>query len=246
MVGAPKFKGTMGIEYAFGWKPAGRRTLGALRLQLPVRRVSGVSSMREADYQNSVRCRHTAWLGSHRTVALRQVPAWCVTTAEQDLDITLTLDNAFDSKGSNWVIHQPRAGYADQFGDPRYHNMQAQFRPQNIGLTIRKKLLDALASAGLSRQRKVGVRRLVASSVVRGSHKGESHGGVYLIDLHSREVVQSDRLEHRRHRLAGPGLGPRPARHRLRWRAGLHGLERRAVRLHAGFQAASAPGAAPT
>jgi hypothetical protein len=26
---------------------------------------------------------------------------------------------------------------------------------------------------------------------VRGSHKGESHGGVYLIDLHSREVVQT-------------------------------------------------------
>jgi len=31
----------------------------------------------------------------------------------------------------------------------------------------------------------------VASSVVRGSHKGESHGGVYLIDLRSREVVQT-------------------------------------------------------
>ena len=32
--------------------------------------------------------------------------------------------------------------------------------------------------------------RLVATSVVRGSHKGESHGGVCLIDLHSREVLQ--------------------------------------------------------
>jgi hypothetical protein len=31
----------------------------------------------------------------------------------------------------------------------------------------------------------------VASSVVRGSQKGESHGGVYLIDLQSREVVQA-------------------------------------------------------
>jgi hypothetical protein len=30
----------------------------------------------------------------------------------------------------------------------------------------------------------------VASSVVRGSQKGESHGGVYLIDLKAREVVQ--------------------------------------------------------
>ena len=37
----------------------------------------------------------------------------------------------------------------------------------------------------------MAIRRLVASSVVRGSHKGESHGGVYLIDLHSREVVQT-------------------------------------------------------
>ena len=37
----------------------------------------------------------------------------------------------------------------------------------------------------------MGVTHLVATSVVRGSHKGESHGGVYLIDLQSREVVQT-------------------------------------------------------
>ena len=37
----------------------------------------------------------------------------------------------------------------------------------------------------------MATRRLVATSVVRGSHKGESHGGVYLIDLQSREVVQT-------------------------------------------------------
>jgi hypothetical protein len=36
----------------------------------------------------------------------------------------------------------------------------------------------------------LGVRRLLATSVVRGSHKGESHGGVYLIDLQAREVLQ--------------------------------------------------------
>ncbi len=36
----------------------------------------------------------------------------------------------------------------------------------------------------------MGIKRLVASSVVRGSQKGESHGGVYLIDLQSRDVVQ--------------------------------------------------------
>ena len=33
MVGAPKFKATAGIEYAFNWKPMGGRTLDALRLQ---------------------------------------------------------------------------------------------------------------------------------------------------------------------------------------------------------------------
>jgi hypothetical protein len=35
------------------------------------------------------------------------------------------------------------------------------------------------------------VRRLVATSVVRGSQKGESHGGVCLIDLRERSVVQA-------------------------------------------------------
>jgi hypothetical protein len=37
----------------------------------------------------------------------------------------------------------------------------------------------------------VVARRLVATSVVRGSQKGESHGGVYLIDLKAREVEQA-------------------------------------------------------
>jgi hypothetical protein len=36
----------------------------------------------------------------------------------------------------------------------------------------------------------LGARRLVASSVVRGSQKGESHGGIYLIDLQGREALQ--------------------------------------------------------
>ena len=33
--------------------------------------------------------------------------------------------------------------------------------------------------------------KLVTTSVVRGSHQGESHGGVYLIDLEQREVRQA-------------------------------------------------------
>ena len=32
---------------------------------------------------------------------------------------------------------------------------------------------------------------LIATSVVRGSHQGESHGGVYLIDLDNRRIVQT-------------------------------------------------------
>lgn len=33
--------------------------------------------------------------------------------------------------------------------------------------------------------------KLVTTSVVRGSHQGESHGGVYLLDLESQEVTQA-------------------------------------------------------
>ena len=33
--------------------------------------------------------------------------------------------------------------------------------------------------------------KLVTTSVVRGSHQGESHGGVYLLDLESREIRQT-------------------------------------------------------
>ena len=33
--------------------------------------------------------------------------------------------------------------------------------------------------------------KLVATSVVRGSYQGESHGGIYLIDLASREVREA-------------------------------------------------------
>jgi hypothetical protein len=32
--------------------------------------------------------------------------------------------------------------------------------------------------------------KLVTTSVVRGSHQGESHGGVYLIDLAGQEIRQ--------------------------------------------------------
>ena len=88
--------------------------------------------------------------------------------------------------------------------------------------------------------------KLVTTSVVRGSHQGESHGGVYLIDLEAREVRQTIDWNTAGHRLAGPRLGPRPARHRLRRRDGLHRGERRALRVHAAISVRSAPGAIPT
>ena len=78
---------------------------------------------------------------------------------------------------------------------------------------------------------------LVATSVVRGSRQGESHGGVYLVDFEQRPRGADAGLEHDGHRLAGPRLGPRPARHRVRWRDGVHRRERRAVRVHAGLPA---------
>ena len=49
----------------------------------------------------------------------------------------MTLNNAFNSKGSNWSTTF-EGWYARLYGDPRYQNMQAQFRPQSIGLTLRK------------------------------------------------------------------------------------------------------------
>lgn len=37
----------------------------------------------------------------------------------------------------------------------------------------------------------VGMTILIATSVVRGSRQGESHGGVFLIDLERRTVVDA-------------------------------------------------------
>ena len=49
--------------------------------------------------------------------------------------------------------------------------------------------------------------KLLTTSVVRGSHQGESHGGVYLIDLDRPDDPPGHRLEHGEHRLARPRAG---------------------------------------
>ena len=55
--------------------------------------------------------------------------------------------------------------------------------------------------------------KLVTTSVVRGSHQGESHGGVYLIDLDAREVRQ--RIDWNRAGIDWQGRG---------WDRGLRGI----------------------
>ena len=52
-------------------------------------------------------------------------------------ELTLKIDNVWNSQGANW-ISTGEESYADEFGDPRFHNLQARFRPLTIGLTFRK------------------------------------------------------------------------------------------------------------
>ena len=40
------------------------------------------------------------------------------------------------------------------------------------------------------RRVKIKLPKLIATSVVRGTQQGESHGGVYTVDFEQREVVQ--------------------------------------------------------
>jgi iron complex outermembrane recepter protein len=124
MVGAPKFKAAAGIEYAFSWKPMG----GDLSARFDY-------SYQGAEYQSLFRAQEKGFRG--------RVEPWnfgkfqLALTLPSLTELTLRVDNLWDSTGSNWISTGEEA-YADQFGDPRYHNLQARFRPRNIGLTIRK------------------------------------------------------------------------------------------------------------
>jgi outer membrane receptor protein involved in Fe transport len=135
MVGAPKFKASGGLEYNFAWKPMGADVWTRFDYSYQSAMYQSLYYA-SADYQNAVfdegipkgYGRITPW-----SYGKFQVGA----TLPSKLEVTMTLDNVWDSKGSNWMTTS-EGGEADVWGDPRYHQLQSRFRPQNIGITIRK------------------------------------------------------------------------------------------------------------
>ena len=125
MVGAPRFKASGGLEYSFDWKPMGGDLWAGFDY-----------SYQSSEYQSLSRAALNGPEGRIEPWSYGKLQAGI--TLPSKMEITLTLDNVWDSKGSNWVT-LGEGGEADVFGDPRFHNLQSQFRPQNIGLTIRKK-----------------------------------------------------------------------------------------------------------
>jgi hypothetical protein len=79
------------------------------------------------------------------------------------------------------------------------------------------------------------VTTLIASSVVRGSQQGESHGGIYLVDFQRQAVRQVIDWNSADIDWQGRGWDRGSARHRLRRRARVHRGQQRAVRVHTGF-----------
>ena len=136
MVGAPKFKAAAGVQYDFAWKPA----RGDLWARFDYSYQSSEYQdlyYASAAYQNQC-CAANLPPGAGRLEPWSYGKLQLGLSLPNKLDITLTLDNVWDSKGANWMATF-EGDYADAFGDPRFHNMPAQFRPQKIGLTIRKK-----------------------------------------------------------------------------------------------------------
>lgn len=139
MVGAPDFKGTIGVEYAFDYKPAG----GDLWASFDYSYQSSVYDSlyyASAAYQNAQNAANGDALipaGWGKIEPWRFAKFQVGAQMPNNLDVTLTINNVFNSKGANWVTTS-EGWYSAEFGDPRYKNMQAQFRPQSIGLTLRK------------------------------------------------------------------------------------------------------------
>jgi iron complex outermembrane recepter protein len=135
MVGAPKFKASAGLEYSFGWKPMGGDLWA--RFDYSYQSLEYQSLLyASAAYQNEF---HNAGYppGAGRVEPWSFGKLQVGVNMPSKLELTLTLDNVWNSKGANYVTTS-ETYYAASFQDPRYHMMPAQFRPQNIGLTIRK------------------------------------------------------------------------------------------------------------
>ena len=124
MVGAPKFKAAAGVEYTFNWKPFG----GDLWTRVDYSYQGGLYQSLFRAAENTDRGLVHPWSFGKFMVGL-DLP--------NKLELSMKVDNLWDSKGANW-ISTGEESYADLFSDPRYHNLQARFRPRNIGLTLRK------------------------------------------------------------------------------------------------------------
>ncbi len=128
MVGAPKFKASAGLQYDFAWKPWG----GNLWTRFDY---SYQSSMYQSLRYASVESNPDRWQGRIEPWSFGKLQAGI--NLNNKTEITLSLDNVWNSKGSNWETTS-EGFYADVFGDPRFHFMPTQFRPQNISLTFRQ------------------------------------------------------------------------------------------------------------
>ena len=135
MVGAPKFKASAGVQYDFGWKPLGGNLWAKFDYSYQSLEYQSLLYA-SIDYQNAVRDQGLI-PGTGRIEPWRYGKLQAGISMPNKLEVTLTLDNVWNSKGANWVTTS-EGYYAAQFADPRFHNMPAQFRPQNIGVTFRK------------------------------------------------------------------------------------------------------------
>jgi len=124
MVGAPKFKATAGVDYKFGWKPLG----GDLSARFEYSHQSYMYQSLSLSAAHGSEGRVEPWDFGKFILDL---------TLPSSTDISLRVDNLWNSQGSNY-ISLGEGDYADEFGDPRFHNEQARFRPQSISLTVRK------------------------------------------------------------------------------------------------------------
>jgi iron complex outermembrane recepter protein len=136
MVGAPKFKASAGLQYDFPWEPMGDKLWGRFDYSYQSLVYQDLLYASEA-FQNAPPQNQGLIPNSGRVEPWSFGKLQLGLTLPSKLDVTLTLDNVWNSKGANWVTTS-EGYYAEAFGDPRFHNMPAQFRPQNIGLTFRK------------------------------------------------------------------------------------------------------------